>query len=148
MTWGIGPALMIPTSTDNALGAGRWGLGPSLVALVMPGKWVVGGLINNVWSMGGDSEKHKVNQFLFQWFVNYNLSDGWYLVSAPIITANWEAAEGQKWTVPFGIGVGKVHRFGKQPVNMSVHFYVNTVKPDIGPDWALRLQLQLMFPKK
>lgn len=148
VTWGIGPALIIPTSTDDALGAGRWGLGPSFVALVMPGKWVVGGLINNVWSIGGDSEKHKVNQLLFQWFVNYNLPDGWYLASAPIITANWEAAEGQKWTVPFGIGVGKVHRFGKQPVNMSAHVYINAVKPDIGPDWTLRLQVQLMFPKK
>jgi hypothetical protein len=50
--------------------------------------------------------------------------------------------------VPFGIGVGKIHRFGKQPVNMSAHVYFNAVKPDIGPDWTLRLQLQLMFPKK
>jgi hypothetical protein len=148
LTWGIGSALMIPTSTDDALGAGRWGIGPSVVALVMPGKWVVGGLISNIWSVGGGSEKQDVNQFLFQYFINYNLSAGWYLASAPIITANWKAPEGQKWIVPFGIGVGKVHRFGKQPVNMSAHFYMNVVKPDIGPDWTLRLKFQLMFPKK
>ena len=66
VTWGIGPALMIPTSTSDALGPGRWGLGPTVVALVMPGKWVVGGLVNNVWSIGGNSEKQKVNQFLLQ----------------------------------------------------------------------------------
>lgn len=148
LTWGIGSALMIPTSTNDALGAGRWGLGPSVVALVMPGKWVVGGLISNIWSVGGGSEKQDVNQFLFQYFINYNLSAGWYLASAPIITANWEAPEDQKWIVPFGIGVGKVHRIGKQPVNMSAHVYINVIKPDIGPDWTLRLQFQLMFPKK
>lgn len=148
MTWGIGSVAMFPTSTDDALGAGRWGIGPSVVAVVMPGKWVVGGRISNIWSVGGGSEKQDVNQFLFQYFINYNLRDGWNLSSAPIITANWKAPEGQKWVVPFGIGVGKVHRFGKQPVNMSAHVYINAVKPDIGPDWTLRLQLQLMFPKK
>ncbi len=148
MTWGIGSVVMLPTSTDDALGAGRWGIGPSVVALVMPGKWVVGGLISNIWSIGGDSEKQDVNQLLFQYFINYNLPAGWYLASAPVIAANWKAPEGQKWVVPFGIGVGKIHRFGKQPVNMSAHVYFNAVKPDIGPDWTLRLQLQLMFPKK
>ena len=144
LIWGIGPVVMVPTSTDDALGAGRWGLGPSIVALVMPGRWVVGGLINNVWSIGGD----EVNQLLFQYFINYNLSDGWYLASAPMLTANWKSPEGQQWTVPFGIGVGKIHRFGKQPVNISLHLYYNVVKPDNGPDWTLRFQFQLMFPKK
>ena len=41
---------------------------------------------------------------LIQPFVNYNLPDAWYLVSAPIITANWEASSGNKWTVPLGGG--------------------------------------------
>ena len=34
-----------------------------------------------------------------------------------------------------------------QPVNMSVQAYVNAAKPDIGPDWQLRLQFQMLFPK-
>lgn len=144
VTWGIGPAVVIPTSTDDALGAGKWGLGPSFVALVMPGKWVIGGLVNNVWSLGSDA----VNQFLFQYFINYNLEKGWYIASAPIITANWNNPDGQQWTVPFGAGVGKILRIGKQPVNMALHVYYNAVKPDGGADWTLRFQFQLMFPKK
>ncbi|MFT5729536.1 MAG: hypothetical protein ACI8PB_003707 [Desulforhopalus sp.] len=35
------------------------------------------------------------------------LSNGWYLTSAPIITANWEADSDNRWTVPFGGDSGK-----------------------------------------
>jgi hypothetical protein len=71
----------------------------------MPGKWVVGVLAQNVWSFAGDSNASDVNKFLFQYFINYNLDNGWYLSTTPVITANWEASSGNKWTVPFGGGV-------------------------------------------
>jgi len=45
-----------------------------------------------------------VNPMLAQLFVNYNIKDGWYISTAPIMTANWEADSGQKWTVPVGAG--------------------------------------------
>jgi hypothetical protein len=76
------------------------------------------------------------------------LSDGWYLASVPIITADWEADSDQRWTVPVGGGVGKIFRIGKQPINMSGHVYYNTKKPDVVGDWTLRVQFQLMFPKQ
>jgi hypothetical protein len=44
-----------------------------------------------------------VSQLLIpQPFVNYNVADGWYLVSSPIIAANWEADSDDTWTVPLG----------------------------------------------
>ena len=52
-------------------------------------------------------------QFLVQPFVNYNLADGWYLTSAPIITANFSASGDNHWTVPVGGGGGKLTRVGK-----------------------------------
>ena len=145
--WGVGPVFLIPTATDTLLGSGKWGIGPSVVGLAMPGRWVVGALMNNIWSFAGKSERDDVNMFLFQYFINYNFSKGWYLNSAPIITANWNAEEGDKWIVPFGIGGGKVFRAGRIPINASAQVYYNVVSPEIGPDWTLRLQVQLMFPK-
>jgi hypothetical protein len=144
LIWGVGPALLLPTSTDDRLGAGEWGAGPSFVVLTMQGPWVVGSLFSNIWSFTGDEQ---VNLFTWQYFVNYNLDDGWYLTSAPIITANWEADSDDTWTVPFGGGVGKVFRIGKQPMNASLQAYYNVEKPDFGADWQLRLQLQFLFPK-
>ena len=146
--WGVGPALLMPTATDDRLGSDKWGLGPSLVVLGMPGNWVIGALINNIWSVGG-SGKEDVNFFFTQWFANYNLDDGWYLTSAPIITANWKGRSGNKWTVPVGGGVGRIFRIGKlPPMNASVQAYYNAVRPDVVGRWTLRLQLQLMFPKR
>ena len=111
------------------------------------GPWVVGGLINNVWSVSTSGSD--VKQMLVQPFINYNFpkKPGRYLTFAPIVTANWEADNGNKWTIPLGLGIGQVTRFGKQPVNMQASVYYNVVSPDFGADWQLRLQLQLMFPK-
>ncbi len=147
VTWGVGPGISFPTATDSTLGTGKLSLGPSAVVLMMPGRWVVGALISNSWSVAGDSDRADVNQFLLQYFVNYNMAEGWYAVSAPIVAANWEAAGGERWVVPFGGGVGRVFRVGGQPINASAQAYYNAGKPTGGPPWSLRLQLQLLFPK-
>jgi len=112
----------------------------------MPGKWVIGSLINNVWSFAGGGDKD-VNFFTWQYFINYNLDDGWYLTSAPIMTANWEATRGNKWTVLVGGGVGRIFRIGKQPLNASIQAYYNAARPEFGANWQLRATVQFMFPK-
>ena len=129
------------------LGSDKWGAGASVVLLTMPGNWVVGSLFSNVWSFAGSGDQD-VNLFTWQYFINYNLPDSWYLTSAPIITANWEADSDNTWTVPFGGGIGKIFRIGKQPINGQVSVYYNLETPDYGADWQLRLQLQFLFPKK
>jgi hypothetical protein len=106
ITWGVGPVFLLPTATEDTLGQDTWGAGLSAVLLAMPGDWVVGSLFSNIWTVGGGEAD--INLFTWQYFINYNLDDGWYLVSAPIITANWEADSDHRWTVPFGGGVGKI----------------------------------------
>ena len=69
------------------------------------------------------------------------------MVSAPIVTANWEANSGERWVVPFGGGLGRVFRVGSQPINTTAQAYYNAQKPTGGSQWSLRLQLQLLFPK-
>lgn len=145
LTWGVGPILMFPTGGDET-GSQKWSAGPSIVALAMPGPWVVGVLWNNVWSYAGDEEAADINQMLLQYFINYNFPD-FYLTSAPIITANWKADDGQQWTVPFGLGIGKIVKLGKLPANCTAQYYHNVEAPDWGPDWTLRLQVQFLFPK-
>ena len=145
-TWGVGPVVLFPTTTDPALGADQWGAGASVVLLTMPGQWVIGSLLSNVWSFES-GEQGDINLFTWQYFINYNLPDGLYLTTAPIITANWEADSDNRWTVPFGGGVGKIFKIGKQPVNGQVSAYYNVEKPENAADWQLRLQLQFLFPK-
>jgi len=145
--WGVGPAFLIPTATNSILGQGKFGIGPSIVVLVQPGKWTLGVLANNIWSVAGDSSRPDVNQFLLQYFVNYNLQEGWFLTIQPIITANWEVSNPNRWTVPFGGGVGRIMKLGAQPVNISAQFYGNPVRPAGTSPWGMRLQFALLFPK-
>jgi len=145
LIWGAGPAILIPTSTDDRLGAGEWGAGPGVVFLTIQGPWVVGSLFSNVWSFTGDSD---VNIFTWQPFVNYNLDGGWYLTTSPLITANWEADSDNTWTVPVGGGFGRVFRVGQQNLNMQLQSFYNIEEPDdIGPEWSIRFQVQFLFPK-
>jgi hypothetical protein len=145
--WGAGPVFLLPTANDDKLGTDKWGAGPSAVVLTIRGPWLYGALVNHLWSFAGDSDRDDVNQTLIQPFLNYNLPGGWYLVSSPIITANWEADSDNTWTVPLGGGVGKIFRIGGQPMNAQVQGFYNVEKPDFGADWTLRLQLQFLFPK-
>jgi hypothetical protein len=144
--WGIGPVINIPTATDNQLGNKRWGLGPSLVVIATPGNWVMGSLFSNIWDVGGYGN-NDTNLFTFQPILNYNLPD-FYLTATPIVTANWENSSDDTWTVPLGGGIGKVWKFGGPPINTQVQAFYNVEKPPGSAQWQLRIQVQLLFPKK
>jgi len=148
LIWGVGPTMTLPTATTGQLGSGRWSAGPAAVGLFMDGPWVVGALANQQWDFAGWGNQH-VNAFLMQPFVNYNISHGWYLVTAPIITADFSASGDNHWTVPVGGGGGKLWRIGKVglPVNTQLQAFYNAETPEFGPDWQLRAQVQLLFPK-
>ena len=104
-------------------------------------------MTNNVWSFAGDQNAADFNQFLLQYFINYNFPGGWYLSFAPIITANWKAAEDDVWTIPFGGGGGKIIQVGKLPLNLQVQVFYNAVRPEGLGEWSLRLQAQILLPK-
>jgi hypothetical protein len=146
--WGAGPAVVLPTATNPFLGQGKWSIGPTIVVLEQPGKWTLGGLVNNVFSFAGQSSRPDVNQMVFQYFINYNLRHGWYLTWQPTLTANWEATNGGRWVVPFGGGVGRIMKLGFQPVNLTAQVYGNAVHPSgAASPWGVRLQIAFLFPK-
>ena len=145
VVWGVGPAVMLPTRTDPALGSDRLGLGPAGVVFYAKDAWSAGLVLQNVWSMGGEGI-NEVNTFAAQYIFNYNLPDGWFLYSNATITGNWLADSNNRWTVPVGGGFGKVFNLGKQPVSLSFQAFRNVVTPDNGPDWSGMVQFSLMFP--
>lgn len=146
--WGVGAIAQLPTHTEKVLGNANWGLGPTAVVLHLAkgDPWVYGMLINNVWSLGTASDAPAYNNGLIQPFVNYNLPGGTYISSSPIVTVDWEA-EGEQWTVPVGAAIGHIFHLGRLPVNTQLGGYYNVVRPEDGPDWQIRFQMQLMFPK-
>ncbi|MBM2830947.1 MAG: hypothetical protein HW411_1737 [Gammaproteobacteria bacterium] len=124
--WGVGPALVLPTATDEMIGTEKWSAGPAVAGIYMSGPWVVGAVIQNVWSFAGDDGRQDVNAMTLRPIINYNLPNGWYLTSSPSIAANWKADSDNRWFVPLGGGVGKIFTVG---------------------DWQLRLQFSLLYPE-
>ncbi|OYT12052.1 MAG: neuromedin U [Bacteroidetes bacterium 4572_112] len=145
LTWGIGPTLVIPTFTDFS--SHKFSMGASFLILKMNKKFVYGFLLSNSWSVAGSEDYSDVNSFMGQYFINMNFPKGWYISSAPIITANWKAPKGQQWTVPFGGGAGKIVRIGKLPVNIQAQAFYNAVRPDNYGGFSTRFQIQIMLPK-
>jgi hypothetical protein len=145
--WGLGPTFTLPTATDPLVGHGMWSAGPAAVGVYTSGPWVVGTLANNQWSFEGWGTE-EVNALFIQPFVHYNFKHGWYLTTAPIITADWNATHDEVWTLPVGGGVAKILKLGKLPVNVQLAAYYNAVTPETyGADWQLRLQFQFLFPE-
>ncbi|WP_297097590.1 hypothetical protein [uncultured Draconibacterium sp.] len=146
VTFAYGLSLLLPTAM-NGLGSGKWSAGPGAVMLVQPNGWTLGALAQNNWSFAGKSNRADVNLFYSQIFISKNLSKGWYLNSAPVITANWEADSGNQWTIPLGAGFGRLFTIGQQPVNAQLGWYNYIEKPVNGPENELRFQVVLLFPK-
>jgi hypothetical protein len=149
LIWGAGPALLLPTATDDNLGSGQWAAGPAVVGLLQPGKWTLGVLVSNLWSFAGSRTRSHANTMSLQYFVNYNLQNGWYVTSSPILSANWTATAGNIWLVPLGGGFGRIFKVGSQPVNGSVSAYYNVSRPDAmpSPTWQLRAQITVLYPR-
>ncbi|HEX4771376.1 MAG TPA: hypothetical protein VH351_11115 [Bryobacteraceae bacterium] len=150
LIWGVGPALLIPTSTSADVGGGRWDLGPSFVLLTEP-KWGSAGLlVQNIWSLPGNSRRVSVDQIQIETSFSANLPHGWYLLTAPTISADWIQAAGNRWVVPFGAGTGRVFDFGHQAMDFNIALYYNAIRPARLPfaKWQLSLQLTLLYPKK
>ena len=145
--WGAGPMFSFPTATSSAFETGTWAAGPALVLVKSTGAFVLGSLVSQVWPLsdaGGEPETHL---FTVQPFVNYNAGGGWALSFAPIMTANWNASDGNEWTVPLGLGVTKTTVFNHRPINVGVNYFYNVKRPEGTAGQQLRLVLSLLFPR-
>ena len=145
--WGVGPSINLPTANEDQLGSGKWSAGITGVALTQP-KWgSIGILGRQLWSFAGSSKRDDVNQTLIEPFLNYNLDNGWFLITDMVMTANWEADSDNTWTIPVGGGIGRVFKIGDQAINSRLEYYYNVEKPDGAPDYSVHFTFQFLFPK-
>jgi len=149
VVWAVGPSLLIPTATDTNTGAGKWGLGPSLAVLVQPNWGSAVATVQNIWSLPGNSQRTSVNQLQIETSFSLNLPHGWYLLTAPTISADWTQSNGERWVVPFGGGVGRTLEIAKQAVDWNIALYSNAIRPEgeLYPKWQMSLQCTLLYPR-
>lgn len=145
-TWGVGPALLLDTATERALGAGKWAAGPTAVALKQANGWTVGGLTNQLWSYAGNGDRTDVNATFLQPFVAYTLPTYITLAVNSESSYDWKADE---WSVPVNFLVSQVFKLGDQPmqIQLGARYWADTPEA-AGPEgWGWRLSYTLVFPK-
>lgn len=142
--WGAGPVFTLPTASEDALGSGKFSLGPTAVALKQQDGWTYGALVNHLWSIGGDDDRSDVSNTYLQPFLSYTTKKHTTLGANLESSYNWEAEE---WTVPLNLTVSQLVKFGKQPVSLQLGYRNYLDAPAGGPDWGLRFQITFMFPK-
>ena len=146
-TWGFGVVSIWPTASKPELGSDKLSLGPSIVLVYAQPKLMLAAVISDWKSVAGNDARADVHVFYMQYIVTYFLPKKWYATMAPINLANWEAPDGQQWTIPLGAGFGKMFNVGNLPMDLNTHAYYNVVRPDGAADWQFRVQLKLIFPK-
>lgn len=142
--WGIGPALLLPTGTDD-LGADTWAAGPTFVVLKQDHGWTYGALANHLADVAGTgSRRADISSTFLQPFVSKAFTGGRTLTFNLESTYDWKASQ---WTVPLNVQYSKVTKLGSQMLSYQggVRVYLET--PQGGPDWGLRFGITLLYPK-
>ena len=148
VTWGLGPVFGLPTTTNPLLGSGKYSAGPTFVILTQQGKVTLGFLGNHLWSFAstGDIERNDVSTTFLQPFFAYSLPKAVTLSLNAEATANWEANDGDEWTLPIKLSLSKVTKLGQFPLSVSGGVAVFVEKPEGGPDWKLQTAFTLILP--
>jgi len=146
--WGVGGVLVVPWGEDG-LTSDKWQAGPGFVALTKINKFVVGSVITQQWDFAGKGDAEDVSLGIWQYFINYNMKDGWFLTSSPTMSANWEAEKsGDKLTIPYGGGFGKIFKIDGHPFRASMQVFNYATTPDaVDTDWTLQAEFRLLFPR-
>lgn len=132
-TFGAGVVGAIPTS--DGISSENWLLGPSLLA-VQTTDWGIWGLFpfHNE-KVGGDGADTSITSL--QYFGFYGLGSGWLIGTGPTVTYNWNAKDGQEWTVPLQLAISKTTSLGARPIKLNFSVEKNVIKPDaFAEDWT------------
>jgi hypothetical protein len=145
---GAGPTAIFPTATSHFTGQGKWQLGPSVVLGYLTKQFFIGVFPQQWWSIGGEHGRPDTNQMNLQPIATIFFGEGWSLGYSGNILADWTAPSEDIWTVPVGLGLGKVVKFGRLPVKIQLAVQYMPVHPRIsGQEWNVQVQITPVIPK-
>lgn len=145
---GVGPTFIFPTAGSIYTGQGKWQAGPAVIVGYLSKKSIVGVFPQQWFSIGGDATRPSTSQMNLQPIAALFLEGGWSVGYSGNITANWKASSGNVWTVPLGMGVSTVVKFGRLPVKLGLAYQYMVVRPNtVGQEWNIQFQIIPVIPK-
>jgi hypothetical protein len=144
---GAGPAILIPTGSDELLSSEQWGAGPTAVALKQSNGWTRGILANHIWGLEGKpaNDKEKVNATYLQPFLSYTTDTYTTFGVNTESTYNWQAKE---WSVPVNLTVTQLLKLGGQPLTVQAgpRYWADSAEGG-AQGWGFRAAVTLLFPR-
>ena len=150
MTVGLGYNLTIPSAGDNDyVGSGKWSLGPGAIyfnSQIPTWQWGVLSYASFSFASANADRDHVAN-IAVQPIVVKHFDKGWY-VGTPDVPQTYNFKT-NNWTLNLGPRIGKVMKFGKQPVNLFIQPTYNPLDHDdeVAAEWTIKASLTLLFPK-
>jgi hypothetical protein len=145
---GAGPTFIFPTATSKFTGQGKWQAGPSVVVGYLTKRFFLGVFPQQWFSIGGDSDRPDTSQLNLQPIATVFFGDGWNIGYSGNILANWKAPAGDIWTVPLGVGLGKVVKLGRLPIKFELSLQYMPIRPrNTGQEWDVQVQITPVIPK-
>lgn len=143
--WGAGPAMLLPTGSDDLLTADQWGLGPTGVALKQTGPWTYGALANHIERVSGGEGRADVSATFVQAFLTYSTPTGVTYALNTESTYDWEAEEAG---IPINFMVNKIGKIGGQMIQYGAGVRYWAESTENGPEgFGARLNFILLFPR-
>lgn len=142
--WGVGTVFLLPTSTEDFLGAQKFGIGPTIVMLRQASGWTYGLLANHIVSINGTRATPDVRSTFLQPFLSYTTKTHTTFGINTESTYDWE---GSKWTIPINPFVSQLLRIHRLPVSLQLGPKIYVEGPTEAPDWGIRFAFVLLFPK-
>src|SRR5262249_18391009 len=128
---GAGPTAIFPTATSHFTGQGKWQLGPSVVVGYLTKQYFIGVFPQQWFSFAGEHGRPDTNQMNLQPIATLFLEEGWSPGYSGNILVNWNAPSEDVWTVPIGLGLAKVVKFGRLPVKIQLAVQYMPASADI-----------------
>lgn len=143
---GAGGAFLLPTASHDVLGGGKWGAGPTAIALKQTGHWTYGGLTNHIWSFAGDDDRNYVNSTFLQPFLTYVTDTKTTIALNSESTYDWRNSQ---WNIPINLMVSQMIKVGGQPMQLQAgaRYWAASPHEEQENTWGFRMAVIFLFPK-
>ena len=140
MKLGVGPLVIVPTSTSRALGAGKWQVGGQAIVSASHDWGLSAGYVSYQQSFENSLQTISAQPLLF-----YNLPGGYYLRSSGLASFDLAAHTS---VVPVGLGLGRVFQLPNgRVVNLFIEPQYSVVHSGTGvPTFQVFAGFNIQFP--
>ena len=138
--WGVGPAFVVPTATDDFLGAEKFSAGPSFSLYKQSAPWTAGFQLAQLWSVAGTGGTPDVNVGVIRAMVAYTAPTATTIALAAEFRHDWER---DAWVGPIDLSIRQLTLIRDHPVHWSLAAQYFVLADGNVPEWGVLFRVSV-----